>query len=1111
MRTILVLLFLTFLNLTFSKLGSLSLYHVAGTTFLNLPKLSNRASVTVYFKNDPKIQGLDYKLKEALYEDRTQNIISSGDARIFKNTHLGDVYLHETSLTTGFFQAPNGHRHQQGWILTKEQYLTPEQENGDEEVLKKVVKILEDLPTTFYSVIVNVEIPKNITLIRDVIINVYRPENRKHIVMENNFRDSGAISPVLLRKMMQTTNGQFVYNPSFDEFFDDYMIRQTAEFLIKEKAWTAPIKEVSQELYNRLDDLQYPHYGVDLIQWFSYYKPEHFLCKKFLKENPPSPSIQFHEFSTNVSESLRRGVGLVKATELYGPFISDQAVSQITSVGIDLIRKIRKKLIYGEAVIVKYIAWDPESCPHIHRRTIQKLQKTYKKDNVIFGFMSPQFHGYSPLVIPGNSIVWHSSPMHRFNIIGKYNPSLVNFNVAQFLENKFFEHLFYETYCPAYFPVTKHLRDILPPGTDLKNIPVDLFTSSANKAFPDGWIIKGVWEMDGSHEIINHKIQGHRLLDDMYKSQFLDWASKHKYQNEGYGCDPHQGLNSILRTSRHVIAHKLHNYLHNGNDVIIQKWTPTYREFKLECYGTVCPKDLITEYEEQRNDTSAVSKGIRNNSLFAFQQCLANIPDKIRGMALSVDIGVIRDFATPVIYETNPGGKSVYILQDSETVKKHNNFLQSYPELYSSSKKVQKGLSPEDQIKYIINLIHHWKINPIEYEHRFILLPDRIIDWEHKSLIQMDYARFNSNKEPKVAHEAASIGQRYKAVRKSLERIAGYTITVGNFTNILTFTTKLSYMKEGINYNKLRHRIVQKLRRMRGEYLTYFIKELKKVSVKAKSYFEPAKFILKNIDVLLGFQTLNFEHSALRSEVIHIFSKLTDQEVKDLFPHLNEVSFINLVKNLTKDKKSIEKFDDFIYNFSSDLYSFHGLYRFGIRLRGPSVSKTISSWIHRLRALYPEKVFFESTLKGVLTLLFVLSDNSLFYIEPTEYQKEYEFLMRAMNDDHLAKNPYLLGKAINGLIIIRADETFAVTELINQVRVYLLETKSKSGLWLKGGKESLTATLGAIRGLIEHNYMMHEPRKFGHLVKQQFYTKRLQELGFSRKVITNAIPLKDEL
>lgn len=1109
-----ILFLLLLIHITFSKLGSLSLYHVSGTTFLNLPKLSNRASVSIYFKNEPNIQGLEKKLKKVLYRDGKEDLDTSKKEIIFKNSILGDVYLHENSLTTGFFKSPNGHRHQQGWIQNKEQYLSPDIEFGDEKTLKKVVKLIENLPTNIFKVFVNVEIPKNVTLVRDLLINVFRYENRGDIILENDFKESVSPSIFLLKKMMQQKNGVFIYQPTFEEFFEDYMIRQTAEFQLemKQKAWEMPLKDVSNELMKSLNELTIPNYGVDMIHWFCNYKSDHFLCKKLLEGNPSS-CVQFHEFSTNVIEAVRRAVGLVKATEIYGPFISDQALTQITGVGIELIDKIRHKLIKGEQVVVKYLAWDPESCPHIHRRTIDKLKKIYKRDGVVFGFMSPQFHGYSPLVIPGNSIVWHTSSGHRFNIIGKYNPSLINFNIAQFLENKFFEFLFFRTYCPNFFPHTKHLRDILPKEIDLKNVPIDLFTDSANKEFKDGWIIKGVWESDGSHEIINHKIKGHKLLDSLYQSQFLDWASKHKFQNDGYGCDAHQGLNSVLRTSKHILAYKLHNYLHNANDVIIQQWSPSYKELKMECIGGICPKELISEFYEKRpkNETEAINKKLKEVSVFLLQHCLDNLPDKVRGLSLSVDIGIFNDLVTPVIYETNPGGKSVYILQDYETVKTHNNFLFSYPEIYASNKKIQKGLSPEDQIKYLINLIHHWDINPIEYEHRFKILPDRIIDIEQKQLIQIDLDRFNGIRAPKIASPAASIGMRYKAIRKSLEKIALYTVNVGNFTNILKFSTKLSFMKEGLNYNQLRHRIIQKLKRMRNEFLDYFLKDLTKVVKKSKSYLEPSQYILKNIDVLLGFQILNFEHSGLRDAVINIFSKLKTDEISKLFPYLDEDAFINLVKKLGKDKKSIFEFDNFIYHFSSDLYSLYGLHRFGIRVPGRKISKTINTWIHRLRALYSEKLFLQSTLKGVLTIIFVLSDNSLFYLDQLVYEKEYDFIMKAIHNGFLKDNPYLLGKTINALILLRADETFSVTELINQIRIFLLETKTKSNIWKRDGKESLTATLGAIRGLIEHNYIIESKRKMGHLVSQHIYMKRLQEMGFLRKIAKSTEPLKDEL
>jgi hypothetical protein len=97
--------------------------------------------------------------------------------------------------------------------------------------------------------------------------------------------------------------------------------------------------------------------------------------------------------------------------------------------------------------------------------------------------------------------VWHQRTEHRFNLMGEENPGLINYNIAHFLENKWFEYKYWEDLCSGFLAQTKLLFDILPEGVSKYNVPPEIFMEAATKHFPNGWILKGVWDYNGIHHV----------------------------------------------------------------------------------------------------------------------------------------------------------------------------------------------------------------------------------------------------------------------------------------------------------------------------------------------------------------------------------------------------------------------------------------------------------------------------------------------------------------------------------------------------------------------------------------------------------------------------------
>jgi hypothetical protein len=434
-----------------------------------------------------------------------KNIEKKGNSVTFLETKIGKVVLHPKYLSTEFFKSPNGEKDRQGWILSKEQYPTPEHLKGDIETIKAIGNTFDNMAYKQLALRVKVEAPMDPKFLKDLMINVYRKENREEIELENNFNQAAFYTAGFLKKLMETNeNGTFIYSPSMETLYDDFIIRQSIERLYPnyKEAWTKSISFLRKKLLK--SNYQHENYGVDITPILLASRPTDDVTNVIKRYIEPSQSVRFNEFKGNVEVAVRRAVGMVKVTELFGHFIADSAMSQISLIELSRIRRIRNYVKKNMPVYFKYIVWNPERCPKIHSKDHKEVLNWYKKkQKFILGHIENEVFGYAPLIVPGNSIVWHQRQEHRFNILGTYNPTLINTNLLHFFENKWFEYLFFESYCPKFLPKTKLLMNILPKGVSQYNVPPDVAYKVANEHFPNGWIMKGIWDYNGIEHVKN--------------------------------------------------------------------------------------------------------------------------------------------------------------------------------------------------------------------------------------------------------------------------------------------------------------------------------------------------------------------------------------------------------------------------------------------------------------------------------------------------------------------------------------------------------------------------------------------------------------------------------
>lgn len=1113
---------------TFARLGSLSLYYTSGTTFINLKKPSQRASIIFEFKPIEFIpESIIKKLSKVL---QTTKIDKSKEKVIFQDTKLGNVTLTKKSLTTSLFNSPNGERQYQGWILNEEDYYTKEQEKGDEELVKEIVHVLETYPVNQVSIRVNVEVPMNPTLIRDLAINMFTPANRRDMTQENNFKLESPYSTGFLKKLLAVQNKTLTYLPTMDELFEDYVIRQFAEKcgLPSRKAFTYPIKEIKDYLLGNTYFQQkfihkLPSYALDLLPILLNYKPDDEISKILLNVVTPSNTVQFREFKGLVDVSIRRAVGFVKVTELYGPIVHDSALSQICYLQKSTIKQIREKILNNQRVIFKYITWDPESCSHINRKRTQTLRGLYQKDDVVLGFIAVNLYGIAPLIIPGESVVWHQRTEHRFNIWAKYNPAMISFNVGHLLENKYFEFLYFNTYCPGVFPKTYHVRDILPPDLDIHNVTIDQFVEAANKTFPNGWVVKGIWDYNGAGDVLSHRLDYNKLINTYKSSSYLKFSEKSLKLN--LGCEPVEDLYSILRTGAHFAAWKFEKILTNIPDAMIQEYIPVFREYRVECYASKCPLGHMSSDEHE--DEKDLKKKWMKRTLSVFNQCLDNIPEKIRGIPLTSDVAFLNDTKTARIFETNPGGNGYLLHHEFSLLRLHNQFLWNYDKLVteeSKSNSIHQGLTNEEQISFVKFLLKKWDIDLGKYERRFKLLSDRIIDLLYVHPKGVILSRMNSTEAQPIAPNRISIGRRYKHVRVGLEYITDNIQKIQENPDFLSVLTSFYQVKEGLskkNYDFL-DKMMKYFFKIKDQTIQNYLGQLKMMKKELKdpltdeNISDLAQFLMRNLETYHCFQTLNLKIKNVRNELFSLFETLIQQKVdwnSRLFPRfkLNGFKDFEILFQRVKNNGTAKEITDLSFildEFSDGIDSLRILNRTGFVIPGVSLSKVLQDWIPSLRTTYEfispnsSKIhdlkynqLYLSLTHSIVKIVQVLSDNSLFYVNKTQYLPEFTYLLDSMVELEEMEEIELLANLIDSIIIFSGDDDLQIYDEINRARRYLLDSQTNKGAWMIYGQYDLKASFSAMKSLLEHSYLTEEKSEMYELVSFDKYKERLERIG----------------
>ena len=503
------------------------------------------------------------------------------------------------------------------------------------------------------------------------------------------------------------------YRPSMQELFDDFIYRQTLELMKLEesnKAWKMSIKEVKkivlsqeQQLIAEVAKFQ-PIKITSLLIMLRPNDPMSKLFHEVEKWIKPGPVLEFREANTDfkIDKVVKRALGTLNLVENHGyqPNI-DKFMSEYTSVDTETIKRSRK--------------WvkDKPNTPYVYRYLIGKNPvhgnddyeyevTEYAKDkNVILGYLPEEVHGIKPLVLPGESIVFHRRPHHRHSIMGKYNPALVNYNIGQAIEHKYLEYRFWQEFAPGAMPRTVNLKE-LDVGSDPKSL-----LEALNKEFPQGWILKGVFDLATEQHLVTDDLDILGEIDRYNNSDFNTYYEKMKLVFAGEDIED---IISEVKTHPNYFGWKLSQFFSKPHEVIAQSKVKIKTEYRVEVIaGKVLGEGTTVDryaYMKRSSDSGIPSKEISDRVEKFTQQIVDTLPKEFQRMTFAFDIALLEDGSMTMI-ESNPGGNSGFLAQSQDSIHALNRRLSDLAiEMRESD--FNTGLTPRSQMKWLKEKVLSW-------------------------------------------------------------------------------------------------------------------------------------------------------------------------------------------------------------------------------------------------------------------------------------------------------------------------------------------------------------------------------------------------------------------
>jgi|GEM_PF-5210322 hypothetical protein len=379
-------------------------------------------------------------------------------------------------------------------------------------------------------------------------------------------------------------------------------------------------------------------------------------------------------------------------------------IKEKTIVEIDAAVEKSKKS--GEPVIFRYFLDDREK---EDPKTWSELKPYYRES--IVGTIPSNSFGRMPLVIPGDSVVFHTRTFHGPSIVGRFNPGLINGSVIRMItNNKLVEALFWRQYAPESIPETKLLSDLKLNLKDVRELARGL-----HKLYPAGWVMKGVMEANSNFSIVTDKVDLVKEIEGYRNSDFEILRAKTVKELAGFDED---AIYQKLQEHPNYFGWRISQYLEKPENAILQPRVAIDREFRVEVIaGKVLRGATIDRHNwllELKGLPFEVSSQETITKIENFTQSLIDkLPPELRETNFAFDTALLKD-GSFVAIETNPGSESGFLADEGTSAELLNKFLKKLPKLVKQGQVKGQGLSGREQMNYIADHFSKWNINAQE-------------------------------------------------------------------------------------------------------------------------------------------------------------------------------------------------------------------------------------------------------------------------------------------------------------------------------------------------------------------------------------------------------------
>lgn len=579
----------------------------------------------------------------------------------------------------------------------------------------------------------------------------FRPEHRMQIksrmpVPKVRQEYVDAYSPGFLKKLLDPK-----YAPAnWQELFDDYIYRQSLEKMGVRGAWIMPLKEAKKKLLamrNPIDPHVVKQNALRVTSLMAYMLPDDPMTKIMIESGwiKPYPIVEFREFNNvmDVVTPVKQAFGLVSAAEQYGYYDHDRLMEELSGVRAEEIKQLRQRALKAEKTKKPY-SWryflaDPEVVDL--DEYMEHKNNFYAKRDLV-GFLAPGERGKKPLFVPGESVIMHRRPIHADNIVGKYNPGLNNRFIAQALENKYAEAKFFEEFTPGVMPKTKLLGDVVGKSAGAEEVAKRL-----SQEFPNGWILKGVWDLGTEGALITDKMDVAAELKKYREGDFDEFKKT-------LDADPELKRAGIEYYQKELASHpgyqgwRVTQALEKGKLTIVQDRMDIAKEFRVEVIGgkvlgggsTIDRYAYKVGYNSKKSNVTKAD--ITRVEKYVQKEIVDKLPPQLRGTPFAFDIALKKD-GTYGMVESNPGSNSNFLYEEDwkPSVKALTEALDEYPERVKKGK-VQPSLNEREQLAFLKDKFDSWGVSLKDQYPGFKFGDDAITDVEFpvKDVDQAEYA-----------------------------------------------------------------------------------------------------------------------------------------------------------------------------------------------------------------------------------------------------------------------------------------------------------------------------------------------------------------------------------